>query len=116
MACNVLRAKKARGRSRCWSKSLPTSTRLWMPLMLNTASVLDLVGVTKRFRAPGGTSWLTAIERVSLNVRAGEFVAIVGPSGCGKSTILNLVAGLDRPNEGRILLNQVPVEGPNPSV
>ena len=73
--------------------------------MLNTASVLDLIGVTKRFPAPGGASWLTAIERVSLDVRAGEFVAIVGPSGCGKSTILNLVAGLDRPNEGRILLS-----------
>ena len=49
-------------------------------------------------------------------MRAGEFVAVVGPSGCGKSTILNLVAGLDRPSEGRILLNGVPVEGPNPSV
>ncbi|MET0632350.1 MAG: ABC transporter ATP-binding protein [Xanthobacteraceae bacterium] len=84
--------------------------------MLNTASVLDLIGVSKRFPAPGGRAWLTAIERVSLDVRCGEFVAIVGPSGCGKSTILNLVAGLDRPSEGRILLNQVPVEGPNPSV
>ncbi len=84
--------------------------------MLNTASVLDLIGVTKRFVAPDGVSPLTAIERVTLNVRNGEFVAIVGPSGCGKSTILNLVAGLDRPSEGRILLNQVPVEGPNPSV
>jgi NitT/TauT family transport system ATP-binding protein len=84
--------------------------------MLNTASVLDLIGVSKRFPAPGGRAWLTAIERVSLDVRSGEFVAIVGPSGCGKSTILNLVAGLDRPSEGRILLNQVPVEGPNPSV
>jgi NitT/TauT family transport system ATP-binding protein len=84
--------------------------------MLKTASVLDLVGVTKRFAAPDGRSALTAIERVSLEVRAGEFVAVVGPSGCGKSTILNLVAGLDRPNEGRILLNGVPVEGPNPTV
>jgi NitT/TauT family transport system ATP-binding protein len=84
--------------------------------MLNTASVLDLIGVSKRFPAPGGRAWLTALERVSLDVRSGEFVAIVGPSGCGKSTILNLVAGLDRPSEGRILLNQVPVEGPNPSV
>jgi NitT/TauT family transport system ATP-binding protein len=84
--------------------------------MLKTASVLDLVGVTKRFRAPNGGSLLTAIDRVSLDVRAGEFVAVVGPSGCGKSTILNLVAGLDRPSEGRILLNGVPVEGPNPTV
>jgi NitT/TauT family transport system ATP-binding protein len=84
--------------------------------MLKTASVLDLVGVTKRFRAPNGVSLLTAIERVSLDVRVGEFVAVVGPSGCGKSTILNLVAGLDRPSEGRILLNGVPVEGPNPTV
>jgi NitT/TauT family transport system ATP-binding protein len=84
--------------------------------MLKTASVLDLVGVTRRFLAPDGVSPLTAIERVSLEVRAGEFVAVVGPSGCGKSTILNLVAGLDRPNEGRILLNGILVEGPNPTV
>ena len=84
--------------------------------MQKTASVLDLIGVTKRFVAPNGGSWLTAIERVSMSVRDGEFVAVVGPSGCGKSTILNLVAGLDKPSEGRILLNQVPVEGPNPSV
>jgi NitT/TauT family transport system ATP-binding protein len=84
--------------------------------MLTTASVLDLVGVTKRFTAPDGVSALTAIERVSLDVRAGEFVAVVGPSGCGKSTILNLVAGLDRPSEGRIMLNSIPVEGPNPTV
>jgi NitT/TauT family transport system ATP-binding protein len=84
--------------------------------MLKTALVLDLVGVTKRFAAPNGASLLTAIDRVSLDVRAGEFVAVVGPSGCGKSTILNLVAGLDRPSEGRILLNGVSVEGPNPTV
>src|SRR5262249_1554066 len=87
-----------------------------MPPMLKTASVLDLIGVTKRFAAPDRGAALTAIERVSLEVRAGEFVAVVGPSGCGKSTILNLVAGLDRPSEGRILLNSIPVEGPNPTV
>ena len=84
--------------------------------MLKTASVLDLIAVTKRFTAPDGVSPLTAIERISFSVRPGEFVAVVGPSGCGKSTILNLVAGLDRPNEGRILLNRVLVEGPNPTV
>ena len=105
-----------RGPPRCWSRNSQRSTVHWIRPMLNTASVLDLIGVTKRFVAPDGVSPLTAIERVSLNVRNGEFVAIVGPSGCGKSTILNLVAGLDRPSEGRILLNQMPVEGPNPSV
>jgi NitT/TauT family transport system ATP-binding protein len=84
--------------------------------MPSSASVLDLIGVTKRFIAPDGTSALTAIDRVTFEVRRGEFVAVVGPSGCGKSTILNLVAGLDRPCEGRILLNGVPVEGPNPTV
>src|SRR5712691_12264439 len=115
-ASNGPRARPDRGPPPCWSRSLPRSTLHWMRPMLKTASVLDLVGVTKRFRAPNGVSLLTAIERVSLDVRAGEFVAVVGPSGCGKSTILNLVAGLDRPSEGRILLNQVPVTAPNPTV
>src|SRR5262249_42065587 len=105
-----------RGLPRCWSRSSPPSTPRWTPPMLKTASVLELTGVTKRFTAPDGVSALTAIERVSLEVHAGEFVAVVGPSGCGKSTILNLVAGLDRPSEGRILLNSIPVEGPNPTV
>src|SRR5216684_5507814 len=109
-------APPVRGPPRCSSRSSRISTLRWMRPMLKTASVLDVIGVTKRFTAPDGVSPLTAIERVSLTVRAGEFVAVVGPSGCGKSTILNLVAGLDRPSEGRILLNQVPVEGPNPTV
>jgi NitT/TauT family transport system ATP-binding protein len=84
--------------------------------ILETAMVLDLAGVTKRFPAPVGGASLTAIERVSLGVGSGEFVSIVGPSGCGKSTILNLVAGLDRPSEGTIVLNGVQVDRPNPTV
>lgn len=47
---------------------------------------------------------LTAIEGVSLDVAAGEFVAVLGPSGCGKSTLLRLVAGLDRPQRGEVML------------
>jgi NitT/TauT family transport system ATP-binding protein len=84
--------------------------------MQNTASVLELQSVTKRFGAPDGVGALTAIERVSFDVRPGEFVAVVGPSGCGKSTILNLVAGLDAPSEGQVMLHQQLVGGPSPSV
>jgi NitT/TauT family transport system ATP-binding protein len=80
------------------------------------ASVLELQGVTKRFGTAGGDASLTAIERVSFDVKDGEFVAVVGPSGCGKSTILNLVAGLDAPSEGRVFLHGQAIVGPNPSV
>ena len=42
---------------------------------------------------------------MSLSIEEGEFVCFVGPSGCGKSTLLNIIAGLDRPTEGHVLLN-----------
>jgi len=59
---------------------------------------LELVGVTKRF--PG----FTAIENLNLTIPAGSFFALLGPSGCGKTTTLRLVAGLEEPTAGRILI------------
>ena len=59
---------------------------------------LSLVNVTKRF--PG----FTAIDDLSLDIPAGSFFALLGPSGCGKTTTLRLVAGLEEPTEGRILV------------
>jgi len=59
---------------------------------------LELVGITKRF--PG----FTAIEELNLTIPAGSFFALLGPSGCGKTTTLRLVAGLEEPTAGRILI------------
>ena len=54
----------------------------------------------------------TALENITLDVRAGEFLALVGPSGCGKSTLLDLLGGLAVPTSGRILLDGRPITGP----
>src|SRR3954452_19711410 len=50
---------------------------------------------------------------IDLEVQPGEFVAIVGKSGCGKSTLLRLVAGLETPNGGQVLVDEVPLQGHN---
>lgn len=69
--------------------------------------VVRLDGVRKEF---GGT---TALDGVSLEIRAGEAVAVMGPSGCGKSTLLNMVAGLDRPTSGSVLVHGDELSGMN---
>ncbi|MDF5754662.1 ABC transporter ATP-binding protein [Spongiactinospora sp. TRM90649] len=61
--------------------------------------VVRLDGVSRQY---GETA---ALDGVSLEIRAGEAVAVMGPSGCGKSTLLNMIAGLDRPTGGEIVVN-----------
>ncbi|GAA3098314.1 ABC transporter ATP-binding protein [Streptomyces rectiviolaceus] len=73
-------------------------------------SAVRLDDVAVRFRTKKKD--VTALRDVSLNVGAGEFVAIVGPSGCGKSTLLKLVAGLLAPSSGDVLLGGERVRGP----
>ncbi|MCB0151161.1 MAG: ATP-binding cassette domain-containing protein, partial [Caldilineaceae bacterium] len=57
--------------------------------------IIDLRDVVKRFTVGG--SEIEILKTVSLQVNAGEFVAIIGPSGSGKSTMLNMITGIDRP-------------------
>jgi NitT/TauT family transport system ATP-binding protein len=76
-------------------------------------AALDVRNVDHGFALHG--DYLPVLEDVSLHAAPGEFVALLGPSGCGKSTLLRLVAGLDRPRSGRLLVDDDEVRGPDPS-
>ncbi|MEM2021907.1 MAG: ABC transporter ATP-binding protein [Zestosphaera sp.] len=64
---------------------------------------VKLVNVSKTFGS------VEALKRVNLEVRDGEFFAVLGPSGCGKTTMLRVMAGLEKPTEGRVFFNDVDV-------
>ena len=57
---------------------------------------------------------ITAIKNINLTIEDEQFVCFVGPSGCGKTTLLNILAGLDKPTEGEIILNGRPVTETGP--
>ncbi|MDP9237117.1 MAG: ABC transporter ATP-binding protein [Chloroflexota bacterium] len=76
---------------------------------MTSAPLLSVRGVSKRFLSSRHKT--TAVEDLSLDISAGEFVCVVGPSGCGKSTLLNIVAGLDRPDGGEALFDGQPIRG-----
>src|SRR5260370_32490339 len=71
---------------------------------------LQVRAVPKVFQSAGRE--VVALDEVSLEVATGDFICLVGPSGCGKSTLLNLIAGLERPSQGQVLLGGRAVEGP----
>ena len=76
------------------------------------ASAVTLTDVSVTFRLADGTRYM-AVERASLAVADGEFVAIVGPTGCGKSTLLNVAAGLLAPSGGASTIFGAPLAGLN---
>ena len=66
-------------------------------------ATVETRGVTRRFKL--GSENVVAVNNVSISVGSGEFVALIGRSGSGKTTLLNVIAGLDRPTEGEVYIN-----------
>jgi NitT/TauT family transport system ATP-binding protein len=66
--------------------------------------------LTLRYKTNGAE--LLALANINLKVNPGEFLCIVGPSGCGKSTLLHLIAGLQEPTSGAVLVDNKPIQGP----
>lgn len=72
-------------------------------------AIVELKDVSKVYKSGAGP--VQALEAVSLTIKKGEVVAIMGPSGSGKSTLMHIIAGLDKPTTGEVLINNVSTKG-----
>jgi ABC-type nitrate/sulfonate/bicarbonate transport system ATPase subunit len=79
-----------------------------MPGPPSRGVAVEVAGLCKRFPGPGREAVL-ALDGVELTAEPGEFVAVIGPSGCGKSTLFQILAGLEEPSSGDVLINGEPV-------
>ncbi len=73
---------------------------------------ISIEAIAKRFPGPGGSA-TTVFENLWLAMKRGEFVCVIGHSGCGKTTVLNILAGLDAPSEGAVIVDGQAIEGPS---
>lgn len=74
------------------------------------SEILQIKNVRKWFNSR--EKRLQVIDNISFNVREGEFISILGPSGCGKTTLLRIIAGLEKQDEGEVLIRGKPIKGP----
>jgi putative ABC transport system ATP-binding protein len=70
---------------------------------------IKLMNVTKTYRQ--GDNPVVALDHVTLNISRNEFLAITGKSGCGKSTLINMIGGLDSPNQGQVMIDGEDLSG-----
>src|SRR6476660_7252486 len=73
---------------------------------------ISIEGIARRFPAPGGGTTIV-FEDLWLSMARGEFVCMIGHSGCGKTTVLNILAGLDVPSDGTVIVDGQAIEGPS---
>lgn len=73
---------------------------------------LEVKGVSKRFDV--GATEVQALSNVDISINRGEFICLIGASGCGKSTLLRIMAGLESPSTGTVMVDGKLVEGPHP--
>ena len=73
---------------------------------------LEVQGLNKEFETAGGS--VTALKDINFKTHKREFVCVIGPSGCGKSTLIRILAGLETPSSGKMLLDGKEVHGPGP--
>ena len=74
--------------------------------------ILEIKGINRPYKDEENI--VNALSDIKLSVRKGEFISIIGSSGCGKTTLLRLIAGLDKPQSGELLLNGNRITEPSP--
>ncbi len=72
---------------------------------------ISIEDIAKRYPTPGGST--AVFEKLWVGIDQGEFVCIIGHSGCGKTTVLNILAGLDEPSEGAVIVDRKAISGPS---
>jgi nitrate/nitrite transport system ATP-binding protein len=80
--------------------------------MTMTEKFISIEGISRTYPAPDGGA-TTVFRDLWLSMKRGEFVCVIGHSGCGKTTVLNILAGLDAPSEGTVIVDGQAIEGPS---
>jgi len=84
------------------SRSIQNST-----ITDQSTDLIELRDLRKSYQSPAGP--IRALKNINLSLRRGEFVAVMGKSGAGKSTLVNMIAGIDSPDSGEIIIDGVPI-------